>query len=294
MPTPLRRLGVFVNNAKERAPSALATLCDAAEAAGIDLLPEAEALDVWPRSSATPLGSADDVDAVLGFGGDGTLLRTVRWASPAQLPVLGVNLGRLGFLTEVGVDEIPAAVDRLAAGEYEVDERTRLRVTAFRGRKALWSHEGLNDLVVTRVGFDRVAELDVSVNRKPLTTYLADGLVVATPTGSTAHALSAGGPVLVPSIRALILIAICPHTLAVRPLVISDRERVRIRAADRKAQMLAAVDGQLSETLEGTDFVEIVTAPDPARLLRVSGGNFYTTLRRKLGWKGSAPGGPLR
>ena len=294
MPKPLLRLGIFVNTAKDRAPAALDILCDAADAAGVSLHPEAAAVDVWPRPSPVPLESVDDVDAVLGFGGDGTLLRTVRWASPAQLPVLGVNLGRLGFLTEVGVDEIPAAVDRLASGEYEVDERSRLRVTAFRGRKSLWSHEGLNDLVVTRVGFDRVAELDVNINRKPLTTYLADGLVVATPTGSTAHALSAGGPVLVPGIRALIVIAICPHTLAVRPLVISDQERLTIRAADRKAQMLAAVDGQLSETLEGTDFVEIVTAPDPARLLRVSGGSFYTTLRRKLGWKGSAPGGPLR
>ena len=230
----------------------------------------------------------DGADLVVVLGGDGTFLAAARLASGATggpIPILGVDLGRLGFLSEVGFNELPAAFERFAAGEYQVEDRAMMHVQAFRGEELLGEGFALNDGVLSKGAFARIVELATYVDGSYLNTYDADGLVVATPTGSTAYALSAGGPLLTPDLPVFVVAPIAPHSLSARPIVLSDKVTIRVMIeGPAELDLLLSADGQAGIPVRMGDQVTFSRASRYARLVKLNKIDFYARLHGKLGW----------
>lgn len=280
--------------ARQTIPAAIDALSEAAgwlDAHGcIPVIDETSAVAAplsarWPRMSREALPKS--VDVVVTFGGDGTLLDAARVVTQAcaDVPVIGVNLGHLGFLTEVGRDEIVAALDAWRSGQTRTELRTMLigRVTS--GRQTV-EHLALNDVVVSRGARSRMIEIDVTIDDQPVCHLKADGVIVASPTGSTAYNLSAGGPIVHPEVDALILTPIAPHTLTQRPLVFPASLGIALRPVVEQppTDILVTFDGQLALTLTAGDVVTIRRAPRPLRLVRTSPRSHFDMLREKLKW----------
>ncbi len=224
---------------------------------------------------------ARQCDLLLSFGGDGTFLSTTHLAVKQLIPILGVNLGGLGYLAEVSMDELFDRTDALLRGDYIVENRLVLEAKINDG---LQVYHALNEISIDKAGYPRTIQLKTSIDGKYLNTYTADGLIVATPTGSTAYSLSTGGPILEPTMNAIILAPICPHTLANRPLVVQDDKVIEVEVTPDKAAVMVTVDG-----LEGTRQpsgvkVTIQKAKYPMQLVRFPGRYFYDVLREKLKW----------
>lgn len=229
----------------------------------------------------------EGVDVVMAFGGDGTLLDAASAVahSPFDAPLLGVNLGHLGFLTEVGRSDLTTALDRLLAGQTTTEIRLLLAGRVMRKSRIHAEHLALNDVVVTRGALARMIEIDVDVDGQFVSHVKADGLIVATATGSTAYNLSAGGPILHPSADAIVLTPLAPHALTNRPLVLPASSRILLKpVVDRDADPVLTFDGQYGVPLEAGDLVEISRAPKALRLLRTSNRTHFDTLREKLKW----------
>ncbi len=226
---------------------------------------------------------ARESDLIVVLGGDGTLLSIAR-RTQARVPILGVNLGELGFLTEVVEDEAMPMLERVVAGRYELDRRMTLAATLTRGGRATRRLRALNDVVITNGALARVIEFAVSVDGLPLTTYRADGMIVATPTGSTAYSLSAGGPIVEPTVQVLVLSPISPHTLSNRPVVLRRDAVVRIAVAAREQDALLTIDGQEGMPLAGGDVIEVRQGRSAVSLVRSPHRTYYDVLRSKLGW----------
>jgi NAD+ kinase len=225
------------------------------------------------------------LDLLITLGGDGTLLLGARLVIPFDVPVLGINLGRLGFLTSVSPDRIEESLRMLAAGETVVDSRLVLHVEA---AQASGSTHGeflaLNDVVLHRGGVARMIRMKVHAHGEEVGTYSADGIILATPTGSTAYSLSAGGPLVPPSLDCIIASPICPHTLAVRPLVLSPDETVTVEVLSPTEALILTIDGQQGASLLPGDKLVVRRASQRLKLLRFPGQTFFSTLRRKLAW----------
>ncbi len=227
------------------------------------------------------------VDAVLVLGGDGTFLSAAREAAHADVPILGVNLGGLGFLTETAESDVYAALERLLAGNVEIDSRMMVEArVGSRGSKTTWTGCGLNDVVIHQSDESRMVQLDIRIGPTAIGTLAADGLIVATPTGSTAYSLSAGGPIVRPTIEALLATPICPHSLAFRPLLVGANEKLRIRVGPNVNRARLTVDGQISRPLSAGDDVEIRRARTRVSMLSLKRESFYEVLREKLAWAG--------
>ena len=255
----------------------------------LDLEPvfEPDLLDV--AAGAGRLQADTEIDALVTLGGDGTLLRGARLVSGRAVPILGINLGRLGFLTSCGRDEAELALRRLAAGDYLAERRMQLEGRALDsagGARKRWF--ALNDVVLHKGGFARVLHLTVSANGDPIGTYAADGIVFSTPTGSTAYSLSAGGPVVVPTVESILVTAISPHTLAIRPLVLPADTELRVHTDDGPDELLVTVDGQVGTTFAVGDTLLVRRADRHALIVRFPGSTFFSVLTRKLGWGGLA------
>lgn len=232
-------------------------------------------------------GLVREVDLVLVLGGDGTLLSMADAIGAADLdvPILGVNFGRLGFLTEVTLDELYPALESVLAGTARIEQRLMLRSTTMRGGQSLGEHATLNDVVVTKTARSRMIELAVSVGDEFVTRVRADGLIVATPTGSTAYNLAAGGPIVQPLMDALVLTPIAPHMLTNRPIVIPSGSPVRVRPMmDDRDEVFVTFDGQDGYDLQAGDEVQICCAPRRLRLFHPSARSFFEVLREKLKW----------
>jgi NAD+ kinase len=227
------------------------------------------------------------VDLLITLGGDGTLLRGARLVAPHTAPVLGVNLGHLGFLTSVAVSELADAIDMLFAGDYWIDERMTLdaTVTHANGRESA-SFLALNDAVIHKGGLARIVRLavDVEPDHLEVGTYNADGIILATPTGSTAYSLSAGGPIVVPSVDCIVATPICPHSLVVRPIVLPASAVVAVRAIGPAEGLILTVDGQDGAELRSGDCVVVRRGPHAVKLVRFKDENFFSTMRQKLHW----------
>ena len=223
-------------------------------------------------------------DAIAVLGGDGTLLATARLAGEREVPIVGVNLGGLGFLTEIGIEDLSAAVDRALRGEAVIDRRRMLRATVRRGSGEAEVYQALNDVVLSRGSLGRIINVETHVDGKFLALFKADGVIIATPTGSTAYSLSAGGPVVHPSVRVVVLAPICPHTLSVRPIVIDDGSVLAFRLRSPGEELLLTLDGQQTVRLSSDDTVEVTRSPHVACLVRSPQLGFYDLLRTKLGW----------
>lgn len=236
----------------------------------------------------------DDAEIALGaalvisLGGDGTTLAAARAAAAAGTPVIGINTGGFGFLTELGYNELYDRLPALLAGKFEVHERMMLAATISHGGRPVHTLYGLNDLVINKGSLSRLVRLHTAVDGQALAAFPADGIIVSTPAGSTAYSLSAGGPLVAPSVRVLVVTPICPHTLSVRPLVLPGESTVEVSigAYQSDQQVMVTLDGQIGIPLEPGSVVAIRQAPFSARLVSVGGPDFYEKLRTKLRWGG--------
>ncbi len=229
---------------------------------------------------------AAQVDAVVVLGGDGTLLGASRLI-PAErpIPVLGVNFGSLGFLTEVTLSELYPTLESVLAGRYKYEERRMLRGLVRRQGQPDLCDDALNDVVVTKATLSRIIELDVSVDGLFVSTFRADGLIVSSPTGSTAYNLAAGGPILHPTLPAIALTPICPHMLTNRPLVVNDGSAIEVRLrSPQDGEVHLTFDGQRGFPLRAQDSVLVTRSPRTLRLVTAAGGDYFAVLRMKLKW----------
>lgn len=231
-------------------------------------------------------GGNFDVDYVISLGGDGTFLKAAGRVGAKQIPIIGVNMGRLGFLANVTPDEIRATLDEVFEGQPEMEERAVIQLEADGGPLEGCPY-ALNDIAILKRDNAAMISIRASVNGEYLVTYLADGLVISTPTGSTAYSLSIGGPIIVPQSGILSVTPVAPHSLNIRPIVISDDSEIRLEVESRSHNFLAAVDGRSEKLREGVTLA-IRKAPHKVRIVKRSGQRFFSTLREKLMWGADA------
>ncbi|MDD4153001.1 MAG: NAD(+)/NADH kinase [bacterium] len=227
-----------------------------------------------------------DIDLLLVLGGDGSFLGAARLAAPVGVPILGVDLGTLGFLTEVRLDKVEEALSAISQRRYTIDERMMLQARVLTDEKERLSYRAMNDVVVAKGSFSRMIRFKTYVDNRYLATYAADGIILATPTGSTAYSLSAGGPVVNSNLSVIIVTPICAHSLHARSLVVSGDEEVRVKVECEDREAMITVDGQEGEKLIEGDVIVIKSAPYKARVVKLHERNFYTILRTKLKWGG--------
>lgn len=246
--------------------------------------------DIAAATGRTQLAGTEEevvrTDLLLVLGGDGTMLRWSRIAAPVGTPMMGINFGQYGFITEIHPNEAKSALTRILDGNYCLSERVVLKARVTRDEQETGTYHALNDVVVSKGTLARMLGLNTYVNGKFIVTYAADGIIVSSPTGSTAYSLSAGGPVVHPNVSVLIITPICPHTLNARSLVVPDSEQIRIigECGGHDAEMMLTVDGQLGEHLTCRDTVEIGKADFAAKLLQLEPQSFYNKLQTRLRW----------
>lgn len=241
------------------------------------------------RAIISPEANDDQLagsDLLVILGGDGSMLRWSRLAAPHGTPMLGVNFGHYGFITEIEPDELLSCLEKVLAGDFTVSERVVLQATVIRDDKPTATYYGLNDVVVSKGPMARMVALHTYVGGKFIVTYAADGIIIASPTGSTAYSLSAGGPVVHPDVSVLIITPVCPHTLNVRSLVVPDGEKIQIlgQCREGEAEVMLTIDGQLGQHLGCLDAVEVSTADFSARLVQFEPQSFYDKLQTRLRW----------
>jgi NAD+ kinase len=280
------RVGLVAKPDAKEAQAVLLTLLDWLPGRGVAVVLEKETADLVPGASAPTARKSDlpgQVDLLVVLGGDGTLLSMARAVGDLGVPILGVNLGGLGFLTATTLDELLPALEQLLAGGMEIEERMLLSARLRREGQAPADYLALNDVVITKSAMSRIIDLRVSVDGQHAINYRADGLIVSTPTGSTAYNLSAGGPILFPTMDAVVLTPIAPHTLSNRPVVLPGTQRIEVTLLVEQEVMLT-MDGQVGVPLRERDVVEVQKAPARIRLARFPQKDFFSVLRTKLKW----------
>jgi NAD+ kinase len=225
-----------------------------------------------------------DVDLVVVIGGDGTFLSVARAMGARQVPILGVNAGSLGFLTDTSLSDLYTALESVLAGDYTIQSRMMLDSDLARNGAVRAKHTILNDVVITKGAIARMIEVGVAINKQLVAVIRADGIIVSTPTGSTAYSLAAGGPVLYPGIGSIILTPICPHTLTYRPLVVSDRSEVELTLRSSSGEVYVTFDGQVSVPMLQGDRVRARKSRSRLKVIHLPGHNYFQVLRHKLRW----------
>ncbi len=251
-------------------------------------------LEPWLRQRAEVVATldvesewhGDRVDFVAAFGGDGTMLQAARRFAGHQVPIIGINVGKFGFLTQATAEEAKEVLTDILEGHYEISERMMLRCLLERNGRCVQDGPALNDAVVSRTSVSRLITIDFLVNGEHVTTYRADGLIVSTPVGSTAHSLAASGPILSPEMDAFVVSPICPHTLSNRPLVLPPESTLELRPRSVGEKPALTVDGQVFNVLEEGDTVRIQRAKQSLKLILSGRRTFFETLRNKLDWSG--------
>lgn len=286
----MKTLGVIANCDKPQAPAVLATLGRAAAAHGLELVAEgttARLLGAPCRPSGLDRMFAD-AEALLVLGGDGTMLSAVRALGGRDLPLMGVNIGSLGFMTSVAEENLESALGCLRDETFTVSERSLLACSLMRNGREAATYHALNDVVIANGSSSRVAVLDVRIDDAAVTSYVCDGLIVSSPTGSTGHSLSAGGPIVMPTSPVFVLSLICPHTLSSRPLVIPDTSRIAIAGQAGGGSPALSVDGQVGQPLIPGDTVLVSRGDYRVRFLHLPDYSYFGVLRQKLRWSGSS------
>ena len=287
----ITRIGVVV---KPHQPDALATLCQLTvwlNARGIKLIggPRVDrerieyetgcAVDVVKDEEL-----ADLIDLMVVLGGDGTMIATARMLGDKEVPVIGVNYGGLGYLAEFPIEQLFPALESIFAGQYCVQRRVMLRVELRRGEELVTKNRVLNDVVMNKSALARIIEIEAYLNEQFVNRFRADGLIVATPTGSTAYNLSAGGPILFPSMNAVVLTPICPFTLSNRPIVVPDDSMIEVRLKTRNEEVALTLDGQVGFPLQANDRIVIRKSKTTFNLVQPANKNYFDVLRDKLRW----------
>ena len=237
------------------------------------------------RIEDSGLSVAETIDLAVVVGGDGTMLHVARSLASYALPMIGINLGRLGFLTDLSADRMYEGLDELLRGEFTVDERIMLQVQISNGRDNLNESIALNDVTLSKGNTGRMIEFETHVNSEPVGHTRGDGVIISTPTGSTAYALSAGGPILHPLLPAIVFAPICPHTLGHRPMVLDDSSIIELEILDLAgADGNVFIDGLKQLAVSGNEIIRISRAETVTRMVRINSHNHFTALRSKLGW----------
>ncbi len=282
----MSRVGVVANPDAPRAAASVQRLVEWLGGRGVTVTVEKETFALVPSATIQVAGKSElpgQVDFLVVLGGDGTLLSMARAVGDLGVPILGVNLGDLGFLTATTLDEMLPAVEAALAGRMAIDERMLLSARLIRGGATVGEYAALNDVVITKSAMSRIISLKVSVEGGHATAYRADGLIVSTPTGSTAYCLSAGGPILFPTMDAIVLVPIASHTLTNRPIVLPATQRIEVTLMTDQEVMLT-IDGQVGVNLRERDTVQIEKAAGRVRLVRFPRTDFFSVLRTKLKW----------
>lgn len=284
----MKLIGVVANCSKPSAAEVLARFAKTARQLGLALAVEPSAGRFLPGARRlAPEKLIRAISLLVAFGGDGTMLRAVRLLQGRSIPVLGVNLGSLGFLTSVAQQDASRALECVVAGRYCVIGRALAECFVKRRGRIISRYRALNDVVVDRWASSRIVTLDMQIDGEAVSSFMCDGLIVSTPTGSTGHSLSAGGPILHPAAAAFIVSLICPHTLSTRALVIPDERRITVRVAKSPGDMLISVDGQVGQRLKPGDQVEIRRSKKRAHFVHLKDYSYFAVLREKLHWRGS-------
>jgi NAD+ kinase len=282
-------IGIIANTGKTDAPARLTELLSHLQTLPVKVILESETARLIrtkvTRSSMAGIGRRADLLIVL--GGDGTILRTVRETQDAGTPILGINLGNLGFLTTVRCADMASVLPGLLSGHYRTSSRHTLQATLIRRNKRITTITALNDAVISRGNTSRIIRLSLEIDGERLTEYLCDGMIFATATGSTAYSLSAGGPILLPSSRALIATPICPHALGNRSIVAAEQSVFRCAVTGADGDLVLTVDGQVQLPLRVGDEVEVKRAGRVVRLVAPPAHSHFAVLRQKLKWSGA-------
>ncbi|MFM2061675.1 MAG: hypothetical protein RLZZ507_1345 [Cyanobacteriota bacterium] len=289
------KAGIIYNDVKPVAGRVATELKDQLTAAGWDVCVTASIGGILgysnpdspvchtPVEALTPPGFGSDMEFAVVLGGDGTVLAASRQVAPCGIPLLTVNTGHMGFLTEAYLNQLPQAIEQVMAGQYEIEERAMLNVKVLRGDAVLWEALCLNEMVLHREPLTSMCHFEIEIGHHAAVDIAADGVIVSTPTGSTAYSLSAGGPVITPGVPVLQLVPICPHSLASRALVFPDSEPVNIYPVNIP-RLVMVVDGNGGCYILPEDRVYLERSPYKARFIRLQSPEFFRVLREKLGW----------
>ena len=282
----VKRVGIVAKPDAGEARAVVGRLIEWLGARGLKVLLEKETAPLAPDAGVSQASRTElpgQVDFLIVLGGDGTLLAVARAVGDLGIPLLGVNLGGLGFLTATTLDEMIPALEAFLQGQMVIEERMMLAARVRRSERSVSELLALNDVVIMKSAMSRIIDLSVSVEGQSATAYRADGLIIATPTGSTAYSLSAGGPILFPTMDAVVLTPICSHTLTARPVVLPGTQRIEVTLFSNQEVMLT-VDGQVGVGLRERDTVEVQRAASRIRLVRFPQKHFFSVLRTKLKW----------
>ena len=282
----MTRVGLVAKPDAPEAPALLRRLVEWLTSRGLSVSLEKETAGLVPSAAAAAVRKSDlpgQCDFIIVLGGDGTLLSMARAVGDLGVPLLGINLGGLGFLTATTVEEAVAAVDAYLGGRMAIDERMMLAARVVRRGQSVGEYAALNDVVITKSAMSRIINLEVSVQGEYATAYRADGLIISTPTGSTAYCLSAGGPILFPTMDAVVIVPIASHTLTNRPIVLPGHQRIDVTLKTDQDVMLT-IDGQIGVNLNEHDTVQVEQAASRIRLVRFPRTDFFSVLRTKLKW----------
>ncbi len=285
----MKTIGVVANCTKPESPAVLQRLAAKATALKLRVVSFGESAKFLHGCTHVEAAKiAGEVDVLIAVGGDGTMLQAAHLLHQTATPILGVNLGFLGFLTSVSQGDLEQALDYLVAGNFTLSERMAISCTVWRGGEKLGESRALNDVVIGWGQSTRIITIDVTVDGDPVTSYRCDGIVVATPTGSTGHSLSAGGPIVHPETPALLINVISPHALTARPVVLPQQHVIGITVAESHKELLGSIDGQETYKLRQGDRLVVRASPDRVRFVHLPGYNYFDVLRQKLSWRGSS------
>jgi len=274
----VRNVGIIAKKQEQRVRRVMNEIVQWLRSRNVEVVVEPETEDASADFIST------DMDAIIVLGGDGTLLRAARLVGELGVPIVGINLGSLGFLTEVRVDERTAALEAMLDGRYGIEERGMLQIEVSRDGSALSRYLALNDAVINKGALSRLIELEIRIGEQPAIFTRSDGLIISTPTGSTAYSLAAGGPIMYPTLEAIIVSSICPHSLTNRPLVMPDRQELQVRLM-RGRDVMLTVDGQVGMSLRPNDCIKLCRAETPLKLLLPFRKRFFDILSEKLQWR---------
>lgn len=280
------KFGIIGNLTKEALYEAVLNLLKKFEKEKIQFLLQEEIADGIEKRFSRKIEESAEVDklletsdVIISFGGDGTILATARLIGSREIPILGVNLGKLGFLAEVSVEELPEFIKKICKGKYRIEERMVLETNVV-GKDE--TYFGLNDIVIDKAGSTRVVDIETFVNDEYLITYTADGLIISTPTGSTAYSLAAGGPIVTPSSNVITITPICPHTLTARPIVIPDDSIIKVKVDFYDKEIILTADGQIERKLKPPFEVVVKKANHKVKLIKRLEVSYFDVLRSKL------------
>lgn len=288
----MKNIGVFCKQKVPVGREVLTELTQWLEKKGCQVLMDKDTAGIVGQDSPYQRSEIPEhADLVIVLGGDGTLLSVARITHRFNVPILAVNLGSLGFLTEVSLPDLYDVLEKVLNGQFEYESRMLLNACLWRGEKKVAEYHVLNDVVINKGAVARIVNLEVKVNDQHMTSYRADGLIIATPTGSTAYSLSAGGPIMHPSMNALVLSPICPFTLTNRSIVIPDQSLIQVELATENENVRVTLDGQEGCDMVQGDVLKVKKTQTAIKLIQAPGKNYYKILRQKLHWGSDAKTG---